>query len=575
MFISCQSINRDTFGSRLMAQLIDAEGAMNQNTFSGNIVTGRSAKEMEVVKNLKGLDLPELRKFALDHYQTGEDIERPRHARAWVEGAYDGSKTLTTSMIDWGRRDHGFREAHPYIGMVVEDDRVRRSNSGNLRVSNGEDYFVDVYYDTDEFTLHKNNIVVRQRIRLSDSNEVRRLLIQSKIGGQIDPQTGLKDVFKRDIRKDLSTSCDDSSSCWQQVDAMDQMIKTGISTWSGQTGPIEAMQAVYQYIADHDPSALVGADKELKLKGMAAVMSRRARYHLNRMSRNIMERRLRHGKTVFEQLIAPLENSNLADKAELIELAKNLPNDSYILEQITPILQGLGLNSDFENFIPGKRPDIDSLIDAERAKRAARYLSDAYHDFARRAEDLEDTFPEAEDMLRQIEAAGSIAKALWLNSTEEYITGSVSTSNLIIDTFDYAQMMSADEFRNLSNDEVRWQNFFDADLDKYQVLAASIVNEVQIELTRIKSFTDVIENSTGGKKELAEEILGYYQNIQEDLALRRFEKLEEVAADEGLPSVSWGNPDGSKGFIAIKAVMDHQPTISPSASPVASPVSVP
>ena len=116
-----------------------------------------------------------------------------------------------------------------------------------------------------------------------------------------------------------------------------------------------------------------------------------------------------------------------------------------------------------------------------------------------------------------------------------------------------------EEFKKLTNEEVRWENFFDQDLDKYNVLTASIVNEVQIELGMVNSFLDAIKNSDGRKKQYAEEVLGYYQKLQEDLALRRFDEILEIATDDGIRGVQWGNPEGSKGHIAIKAVIDNSP----------------
>ncbi|MEZ6184308.1 MAG: hypothetical protein R3F62_04760 [Planctomycetota bacterium] len=94
--------------------------------------------------------------------------------------------------------------------------------------------------------------------------------------------------------------------------------------------------------------------------------------------------------------------------------------------------------------------------------------------------------------IRQIEAGGSCALGLWFDEAREFYipASSRSTGNFLIDTMDFAAMYPADVFGDLPQAEQTAAVDMSVSPYREQLLGASLVNEVQIELTNGGAYTD-------------------------------------------------------------------------------------
>lgn len=565
--LSCKSVGDGTSGDEtsLSSQDLDATGVMDKNTFTGQTNVGRKAPEREVVKRLEGFhSLPQIRAFGRDHFDQGEEIELPSHAEAWLQGASardaNGNfKTVGIDDLSWGNTDHSFRESNPFVALVPESSRIKISNKGNFKVTNGEDLFVDVYYDTDNFDLLKEAITVRQRLRFTDPNQIRRVLIQSKIERGIDPVSGLKIADKQDIRRDFSADCGETTNCWKFVNTLDGMVKSGVATFSGSAPrPMEAMKAVYDHLATKNSPALTGPNKELRISGKAAVMSRRARYHMDLKQEQPMMALLKRGEENIELLKPIIKASNLPNKTVMLSAATGLTGaKKAFLKNAQSRLNKVGGGNPM-SFIPnGSR--LNTMEEVKKVRAVADSINFLYHKFAAGIKPLEDQSREVRDKIRQIEASGSMALALWMRSAEKFMLNRnfVPFGNFFIDTFDFSQMLNIDDFKKMSNAEVRWQTPFDRSVNIHKASAATIVNEVQIELTQISPYIQIAAGSDKDRSDLAKFVLQQYGKAQESLAERRFERLKDATEKLNIKNLRWVNATESKGQVAIEMARRH------------------
>jgi hypothetical protein len=99
-----------------------------------------------------------------------------------------------------------------------------------------------------------------------------------------------------------------------------------------------------------------------------------------------------------------------------------------------------------------------------------------------------------DDSEKMIEAGGSIAQALYFEIARQlYVPGSWrSYSNFIIDTFDWTDMVSHEEWMTIPEAD----RAPGKDLPADKIFHTTLVNEVQLELTEVTSYVDRIEKLT-------------------------------------------------------------------------------
>ncbi len=169
---------------------------------------------------------------------------------------------------------------------------------------------------------------------------------------------------------------------------------------------------------------------------------------------------------------------------------------------------------------------------------------------------------------RQIEAAGTIANAIYFEVAREfYIPGSNRPySNFIIDTTDYTEMMSHDAWISIPED----QRTPASEIPACKVFHSTLVNEVQIELTEIKPFVERVDElkaeleAAGGSDPQIEAMLAGSRFILDRFTgalgtigeLKKDGILDELE-DNGAPdTVEWVPAEHSKGDTALLILTD-------------------
>lgn len=97
-------------------------------------------------------------------------ISTPRYAEYFAISTVDDNK------VPWDAPAHAAREASPYVPLRTENERLTVDTQGNLDVSAGTDFMIDMYYDTPDFILLNNGILARSRNRQDRPGVGRRAL---------------------------------------------------------------------------------------------------------------------------------------------------------------------------------------------------------------------------------------------------------------------------------------------------------------------------------------------------------------------------------------------------------------
>jgi hypothetical protein len=170
---------------------------------------------------------------------------------------------------------------------------------------------------------------------------------------------------------------------------------------------------------------------------------------------------------------------------------------------------------------------------------------------------------------RQIEGAGTISHAIWFDMARAFYVPNSSRSgfsNFMIDTMDFTQMISHDEW--LAIPESR--RLPTVDLPASRVFHAKLVNEVQIELGSEKPYVERIQTlqdeiaASGQPEELQKMLDGTkfvfetYQAALAHLADIKGEAVIDRLEEEGAPrSISWVPATHSKGKTALLILADQ------------------
>jgi hypothetical protein len=302
---------------------------MDSATFGGQRTSSdRSSVELEVVKQIGGLDSQAL--LSLARAERGgrsvfDRMAKPVHAEALSLG-YSG---LGIDEMRWDADAHALREQNAYVSLTVEPGRFRKdAGSGEWEVTVGKDYNIDRYYDTPDHALLGSEMSLRTRVRMDTPGEIRRILVQSKLGSSVD-ENGVKSAEKKDIRVDMAK--------WEEAEKLDEAVRSGlnrITRWEPGR-PIEAVQAVYEGLKDKDLLPDIGEKKDvLLLEEKAVIFSTRNRYHLNFTSESAIKGLIEScGKPMIGRARELAEASTRLDpaaKAELVAMARGLEDGSLL-----------------------------------------------------------------------------------------------------------------------------------------------------------------------------------------------------------------------------------------------------
>ena len=173
-----------------------------------------------------------------------------------------------------------------------------------------------------------------------------------------------------------------------------------------------------------------------------------------------------------------------------------------------------------------------------------------------------------DDWEKMIAEAGTMARALYFESARQYYVQSSwrSYGNFIIDTFDWTDMVSEEEWQTIPEDQRKPGMNLPAD----KVFHTTLVNEVQLELTEVSEYVKRIEALTTelaqkpGDAEVEKNLAGakwVFDELQKStrvIAELKADAILERLEDEGGPDgMEWKPAAHAKGNTALLILTDR------------------
>ena len=229
--------------------------------------------------------------------------------------------------------------------------------------------------------------------------------------------------------------------------------------------------------------------------------------------------------------------------------------------------------------------EIAALADADRQAQWDEFGKFADEQLAAGNDDFEDFQPLTDETWaqlgahlqfegvklsqRQIEAAGTVGNAIWFDLAREfYVPSSTRPSgNFLIDTMDFAQMMTPEEWNSMTAEEQR----IDHTLDPAKILHSTLVNEVQIELgfedeyiDRIAALDKLVAEGTATDEDVrdlegANFVFGRFQAAMATVAELKGDDMLDGLDDLGAPgSIEWAPASHAKGDLGLLLITGAQ-----------------
>lgn len=366
---------------------------IDATTFAGSRQkTDRNSLEFESVRRIGGLDKNDLIGLLRAETNGTPAVNRMRKAKD-AEAFTVGYNGLSMDQMRWDSDAHRVREANPHVSFVVEGGRLQLDErSGLHEVSLGTDYNEDTYYDTKDYSLLKNEMSIRGRVRRDDPNPdpsgVRRVLIQSKVGSAVD-ENGMKSAAKVDIRKDSPSAAD--------IDGLDEAIRSGKSDWGWGMNrpkePVEALAVVYDGLKEKGALQDIGENKGvLLLEEKSHVRSTRSRFHLNESNRqSTTDLFQKAGEPKIREVLDLVKGSNLAapEAQKLTDLGQKILDKSLFVERckdhliaLDPSLAQTGVTAETIKKLWPDQPVTSDKLEAAKRDVVAKAIKGAYDEFS-------------------------------------------------------------------------------------------------------------------------------------------------------------------------------------------------
>lgn len=636
---------------------------VNAETFAGTTGGGwsRDSVELEAAMTIGGVTGPNLHSILTATDDRGR-TEFSRIAKNRLFEAF--TLEYNIDEMPWDSESHAAREGLAYIPLSIESGRYELDETdGSREISLGTDIMDDIYYDTFDYQLLKNDNVLRGRARWDADDVIRRLLIAVKFGAIVD-ENGIKKAAKMDIRNDGASA--------EEIASLHNDVMSGTVAWNGSRVPVEPIRELYNVLNETVRLPDIGGhERVMVLDPKVYLRSVRSRYHLNLASAQAMKRIYSNGETRLREAMAlaqsAIDSGNLSVESKTAAeafLAKAnglldytlvaaraeaglhaidptltvtpdvcqppdrlgatapslslLQQNRVVAETVSALFHELGNDLDaidrditftgnlgFDEYVEMFHLWQESVTPSLRAKRTNHaFLAvydqitamtdaernaqiDAFNTYGKAQrgdgnegfEDFDEVTPAIwvafgrhlrfaanKEGQRQMEAAGSMAQALWFEQAREtYVPSSNRPyGNFLIDTMDFTDMVTHTE----------WETIPEADrkisipLDPAKIFHTTLVNEVQIELGLEKPYMERVAEM---KEKLSMGAGTADDQLTHDGALFVFNELnstilyvsslkEERVRDRlrraGAPNTTWGATEVSKGTLALQILAD-------------------
>ncbi len=366
--------------------------AIDAKTFDGSQAGSfaRDNTELEVamtVLGISGVELFHVLATEDDDGRTGfSNVRRSRDMEAFTLG-------YPIDEIPWGRSAHAVRESMPFMPLRIESGRFEADDDGGEReLRLGTDVMDDFYFDTSDYRLLANDVLLRGRVRWDDADNVRRLLIAAKFDSAVG-EDGVKRASKMDVR----------TFGGAHKDTLVEDIRRGKVGWDGGLAAVEPIEAAYAALEDAGALQSVdGRDDLMLIDPKLFIRSVRSRYHLDLPSRSALIDVLDHGVSRIERVLE-LAESALSDPAvdpgsrgdieALIAAGTALLDHTAIADAARAELLALDPNLVVEpgSFaLPAKfSSGVDTHLELEINRVVAETVDAQYHAFSEQIDDVD------------------------------------------------------------------------------------------------------------------------------------------------------------------------------------------
>ena len=369
---------------------------MDSQTFAGTQPGGwaRDNEEVESVLGVQGITGQRLRSLLLQTDNNGRTLyERLRKNRVMEAFTYG----YALDEMPWDSDSMAAREQMPYVALTIESGRYEPDpEDGNREISLGTDLMDDTYYDTPGFTLLGNEISLRGRARWDNATTVRRLLIASKFGTEIDA-AGNKTTAKIDIRNDNGTSF---------LPELDNDVRRGKTKWNGSDAPATPVKGVYEQLDAKNLLLDIGAHEDvLALDAKAHLRSTRSRYHMNEAQITQVRAVYQNATTRINSALAVIDRAQAAGTIPAGEvarinaletMARGVLDKTLLAQRINAVAPQLGVTAS-NLVLPDAQPQPANAAALDKNKIIAEVINTVFHELATALDDADRIITNAVD----------------------------------------------------------------------------------------------------------------------------------------------------------------------------------
>ncbi len=381
--------------------------------------------------------------------------------------------------------------------LSIENDRYQPDDDGgNRELRLGTDIMDDIYFDSFDYRLTRNEQLLRGRVRWDTPDSVRRLLIAAKFGSFVD-ENGLKRASKVDVR----------TSGGGDMDTLENDVMRGKVNWSGSDDPLQPVKEIYDRLNESNRLPDIGNERDvLVLDPKVHLRSTRSRFHLDLADMGDMRSFYNNGRQRIRDIQASaqaaidsgaLSGQTLSDVQGLVDMAGEIDSGELIADRARPALlaidSGMTVTVDnlvFPDQLNSTASDLEQL---EKNQVVAETIDAVFHEFGELVDDLDrdisgtsgldyDEYVEMFSLWQESQNSSLEKKrtthaflALW----EQIDTGSdKATQMAAFNTYGAAQLADGnDDFEDFSDvDDVIW-----GALGQHLAFATTKYNQRQVE----------------------------------------------------------------------------------------------
>ena len=357
---------------------------INANTFAGSTGGGfeRDAVELEAAMTVEGITGAKLHEILLDTDSRDRSVFS-KIAKASVMEAFTYSYDINE--MPWDSESHEAREGLAYLPLSIERDRYQPDEDGGEReLRLGTDIMDDIYFDSFDYRLTRNEQILRGRVRWDTADSIRRLLIAAKFGSFVD-ENGLKRASKLDVRTEGGS----------RMATLENDVMRGKSNWSGGDNPLEPVKEIYDRLNENNRLPDIGNERDvLVLDPKVHLRSTRSRFHLDLASISDMRDFYGNGRQRVRDIQASAQRAvdegrvtgqTLAAVEDLIAMAEAINDGSLIADRARAELLAIdsGMNVSVSNlpFPDELSSSAASLQDLEKSRVVAETVDAVFHEF--------------------------------------------------------------------------------------------------------------------------------------------------------------------------------------------------